>query len=68
VHADALGDDAQAAGEVLGAGPLVRVLAQAALDDRPQGVGDRRGAARFGAQVLVEDLEGGAAGERRDGR
>ncbi len=64
VHADALGDDAQPAREVLGAGPLTRVLAQTALDDRPQRVGDRGGTARFGAQVLVQHLEGGAAGER----
>lgn len=59
VHPDARGDGAQRAGEVLGAGPLVRVLAQAALYDGPQRVRHGRGAARFGAQVLVEHFEGG---------
>ncbi|CAM5585417.1 hypothetical protein SBADM41S_10163 [Streptomyces badius] len=69
VHADAVGHDAQAAGQVLGARPLVGVLAQAALDDRPQRLGDGGGAARFGAQVLVQHLqaetgERGAAGDQ----
>lgn len=65
MHADARGDRTQSAGEVLGAGPLVRVLAQAALDDGPQGVGDGRRAARLGAQVLVQHFERGPAAERR---
>ncbi len=64
VHADALGDDAQAAGEVLGAGPFVGALAQAAFYDRPERVGDRGRTARLGAEVLVQDLEGGTAAER----
>ncbi len=65
VHPDALGDDPEAPREVLGAGPPVRVLGQAVLYDRPQRVGDGGGAARLGAQMLVQDFEGGAAGKRR---
>ncbi len=67
LYTDALGDGAQPAGEVLGAGPLIRVLAQGSAYDGPQGVRDRGGAARLGAQVLVQHFEGGLAGEW-DGR
>ena len=41
------------------------LLAQTALDDRPQRLGDGRGAARLLAEVPVEHFERGAAGERR---
>ncbi len=68
VHADALGDHPETAREVLGTRPFVGVLAQTPLYDRPQGVRDGGGAARLGAQVLVQDLQRGAAGERRAAR
>ncbi|CAO0832570.1 hypothetical protein SMICM17S_08692 [Streptomyces microflavus] len=65
VDADAGGDRTQAAGQVLGARPPVRVLAQAALYDRPQRFGHGGGAAGLLAEVPVQDFEGGAPGERR---
>src|SRR6478752_7975499 len=65
VHPDALADGTQRAGEVHGAGPLVRVLAQAAFDHRPQRLGDVAGAAGLLAEVPVQDLQRGAPGERR---
>ncbi len=64
VHADAVGDDPQGVRQVLGAGALVRVLAQAALDHRPQRVRHGGGAARLGAQMLVQHLQGAATAER----
>ncbi|SCE23907.1 hypothetical protein GA0115235_11505 [Streptomyces sp. DpondAA-F4a] len=68
MHADAGTDGAQRPGEVHGAGPLVGVLAQAALYDRPQRFGDVARPAGLLAEVPVQDLQRGAACERRAAR
>ncbi len=65
VHADAGADGTQRPGQVHGAGPLAGVLAQAALHDRPERFGDRARPAGLLAEVPVQYLQRGAAGERR---
>ncbi len=65
VHADAGRDHPQRLGQRDGGGPLGRVLAQAALDDRPQRLGHGAGALRLLREVRLQDRHRVVALERR---